>query len=648
MKYPKLFLISFILLVISFTTVSNATESVLEDGDPAIEQSLPAVSQEADLVEAATSKPELLYDATSTDYIVIIGYLLLTFALGYSFRKFNKNSNDYFRGGNRAVWWMVGSSSFMTAFSAWTFTGAASQAYQSGFSIAVIFIANTIGFTINALFLAGWYRQTRATTLPEILRKRFNIPTQQFYAWVGVIFSYLMAGLHLWGISIFTSTLFGFDITTIIVILGISVVLYSTIGGNFSVLATDFVQTLILIPLTLVTTILALKYIGGFSGFFSEIHAQGLQNHLRIVEVGPAATFTVIYILAVGLKQIMVYNGLNDAPKYFSVKDGTDARKAAALAGCLMFLGAMFWFIPPIVAKLRFSHIVDNVALANPADSAYAVAALQLLPPGVVGLLAVAMFSATSSSMDSSLNRNSAIFTRDIVKGLLFKNITEKSQFIIGQIFTLISGVIVISLALYFANASGRGIFEMMMRIGGLVAIPKLVPLLWGLFVKRSPHWVALASMSAGFAMSVAAMINGWAFPRIIFSNFAIGTFVFFASTLLFPAKGEYKKRVDEFFKVMRTPVDFEKEVGGAIDTMQLHIIGRAAVIMSVAIALLIFIAGIENLFSVMFISGFIGIIGVVFLVNAKKIQKKQDALLKTADVKKDGEVVAEKEEHTV
>ena len=70
--------------------------------------------------------------ATNYDYGVIALYFGFMVLIGYVFRTFITNTSDYFRGGGSMLWWMTGSSAFMMAFSAWTFTGAASSAYLHG------------------------------------------------------------------------------------------------------------------------------------------------------------------------------------------------------------------------------------------------------------------------------------------------------------------------------------------------------------------------------------------------------------------------------------------------------------------------------------------------------------------------------------
>ena len=74
---------------------------------------------------------------TRFDYAVIGFYFVFILTVSWCFRRFVSNVSDYFRGGGKALWWMVGGSAFMVQFSAWTFTGAASKAYSDGWPIAL-------------------------------------------------------------------------------------------------------------------------------------------------------------------------------------------------------------------------------------------------------------------------------------------------------------------------------------------------------------------------------------------------------------------------------------------------------------------------------------------------------------------------------
>ena len=139
---------------------------------------------------------------------------------------------------------------------------------------------------MNMLITAPLFRQMRATTFPEIITQRFDRTTQQFYVWISVVPGILMAGLTLLGVSVFTSAVFGFSISSLVIFLGILVILYSVIAGSWSVMATDFLQALILMPLALLITFLSLQSIGGISGLLEQIQQQKLARYVAVCRPG--------------------------------------------------------------------------------------------------------------------------------------------------------------------------------------------------------------------------------------------------------------------------------------------------------------------------------------------------------------------------
>ena len=86
------------------------------------------------------------------EYVVIGVYFAVLISIGLVFRTFNANVGDYFKGGARGTWWLVGVSSFVAGISAYTFTGAAGAVYEAGWSILVIYIGNALGYLVNYLY----------------------------------------------------------------------------------------------------------------------------------------------------------------------------------------------------------------------------------------------------------------------------------------------------------------------------------------------------------------------------------------------------------------------------------------------------------------------------------------------------------------
>ncbi len=90
------------------------------------------------------------------DYLVIAGYFALMVAISLLFKKMASNStSDYFRGGGKMLWWMVGATAFMTQFSAWTFTGAAGKAFNDGFAVLAVFVGNMVAYVFAYFYFAA-------------------------------------------------------------------------------------------------------------------------------------------------------------------------------------------------------------------------------------------------------------------------------------------------------------------------------------------------------------------------------------------------------------------------------------------------------------------------------------------------------------
>ncbi|MEM7627155.1 MAG: hypothetical protein AAF333_16275 [Planctomycetota bacterium] len=580
------------------------------------------------------------------EYIVIFVYLALLIAIGAVVKRFNKDDSDYFRNGCKGTWWLVGASAFMVQFSAWTFTGAAGAAYEAGWSVMVIFLANAAGYLVAGVLFAPWFRQLRVVTVPEAIRARFGPATQQLYAWIFVVLGLAYASLWLFGLGIFCAAVFNFETLTgdryelevIVIAIGLIVLIYSTAGGSWAVMATDFLQTLILIPITILMAYLCLRELGGVTGLFGQIEAKGLKADYALVnEPGRFTgknTYTWVWASAIFLAQIIKMNTVMASQRYYAVKTGLDARKAALLAGLLMVMGSLIWFIPPMAGRLLFEADVMGVLGLDESkrkEASYAITSLKLLPTGMTGLMVVAMLSATMSSMDSGLNKNAAMLVRDIIPGLArafgIKMDPDKPRLRMAQLASFGFGLCIIGLTLYFVVQGGKGVFELMLDIGAMLALPMAVPMLLALLIRRAPGWSAIASIVVGFSVSAVGFYSEelfgkqWPFATVVFANTAAGL-VGFLATIPFwsTASAAYRSQVDDFFAKMHKPIDFATEVGEGNDLSQLKIMGTFAVTIGLFIC---FLVVLPNEFSgrlgILFVGGFVAVVGLLLIVAGRR-----------------------------
>lgn len=438
---------------------------------------------------------------TIYDYAVVVFYLLFMIAIGWVVRRFNESSSDYFRGSGNMLWWMTGSSAFMVAFSAVLFTGMAGKAYVDGSIVLVIYVANFLGFVVNYLWTAHRFRQMRVDTPMEAVRDRYGPVNEQIFSWIQIPLSILYAGIWLYGLGVFLTAAFGLPLQVTLITVGVVVVLMSALGGAWAVVASDFMQVLTLMPITLVAAWLALQHpeVGGVSGFWEKLPANNFDWSLVA-----RSQIVWLWVFAAFIQKFVSTNNMLDSSRYLSAKDSSHARKAALLGTFLNFVGPVIWFIPPLAASIVFSDL-GNVfpELGEKAfEGAYVAMAIETMPRGMVGLLLCGIFAATMSSMDSGLNRNAGIFVKNFYYPVLRKEASDGELLWAGRVVTLLFGVLVILAALKFVSLKELPIFDLMLQFGALVGLPYSIPLVLGMFVKRVPPWAAWSTVLIGFGVS--------------------------------------------------------------------------------------------------------------------------------------------------
>jgi len=566
------------------------------------------------------------------EIITIIVYLLFLVVVGVVFSRQNSSSEEYFKAGSKGTWWLVGANMFMAGISAYTFVGNAVGIYQSGWSPLAIYGANVISLTICWLGLAALYRQLRVVTVAEVVRMRFGKRTEQLVAYVFVIQNLIWSGLVLYGLSIFTVRLFPeIPSAWVITAVGLIVAIYCTVGGNWGIMANSFVQGLIMISMTLLIAVLCFIKVGGFTEFFELIQANP-ETAEQFKLISPAnqtdgfwtVKYGVSWFLFTGIAQFIAMTGIFQSVRYFAAKDGREAGRASLFAAVLMAIGAFIWFIPPMTSRLLYSAQVmaSHVDPLKAPEFSYVIAGENLLPAGLIGVMIVAMFSASVSSMDVGLNRNAAMIVRDMLpvfrRWLKLPEWSDNAQILGGKICTFVLGLAVTGLALFYSQMKGLSIFDFLLNVIAFLMLPMLIPMILCLFIKRTASWAVYASMFAGFVPyltdKVLSLGMSYQAKGLLVCLFSV--VAYFVSALFYKnAPEEYKERCREFYKRMHTPVDFEKEVGQSSDNYQLKVIGILSLVTGGLLLLLLMVP--NTLFGrgcILSVCGFILLVGLLML----------------------------------
>ena len=543
------------------------------------------------------------------EYLVIAGYFLLVVSIAFVFKRMaGQSTSDYFRGGGRMLWWMVGSSAFMAQFSAWTFTGAAGKAFTDGFAVSLVFFANTFSYFCRWAYFAHRFRQMRIDTPTEAIRRRFGDQNELFFSWALIVFSLINAGIWLNALGVFASAVFDADIGLTIVVIGVVVVLVSGLSGAWGVVASDFVQTLVVAVVSVACAVVALVKVGGPVALvtnFPSGFVMGPDMNYGLLLVG-----TFVFFLA---KQLITIMNLNDSFRFLNSKDSINARKAALLAMGLMGVGSIIWFIPPWASAILYPDAASAYPeLGNKAgDAIYLVFARNAMPAGTVGLLLAGLFAASMSSMDSALTKNAGIFVRSVYQPFLARRgrqADDRQLLRLSMLVILISGLVVIAMALFFKSLKELSLFDLMMQISAMVQVPLLVPLIVGLFIKKTPDWAPWATVMLGLFVSylIREVANPQMFADLLGMNeltrreagdmnlivtLASHLFItagFFCLTSLFyrEEKDVYESQRESFFVDLETPVVADS-IQDSYDQQQRDKLGSMVSIMGAGVLLM-------------------------------------------------------------
>jgi SSS family solute:Na+ symporter len=220
----------------------------------------------------------------------------------------------------------------------------------------------------------------------------------------------------------------------------------------------------------------------------------------------------------------------------------------------------------------------------------------------MLGLLVCGIFAATMSTMDSGMNRSAGIFVRNFYQPILNKQASEKRQLTVGKVATCLFGLGIIAVALVFDSWRQDSLFKVVLKIAVAIEIPLVIPLLFGMFVRRTPSWSGWSSALLGVGVGVGTLyawdsvwltsaipglthLNGdeseWLryFLTMVFVLTIGGGWFFFTSRWYDESSQKYRDDVDQFFETMNTPIDLVKENVANHDQAQYRIIGMLCLV---------------------------------------------------------------------
>ena len=180
------------------------------------------------------------------DWIILAITLLVIIAYGTYKSLGAQTSDEYIKAGNSAKWWTIGLSVMATQASAITFLSTPGQAFNDGLGFVQFYFGLPLAVIIICLVFIPIYHKLKVYTAYEFLEKRFDQKTRTLTALLFLIQRSFSAGITIFAPSIILSSVLGWDLITVNIIIGGLVIFYTVSGGTKAVNYTQKYQMIII------------------------------------------------------------------------------------------------------------------------------------------------------------------------------------------------------------------------------------------------------------------------------------------------------------------------------------------------------------------------------------------------------------------
>lgn len=439
---------------------------------------------------------------TWIDAVVLLAYLVGTTALGMWLGRGQKSSRDYFVAEHAIPWWAVLFSVVATETSALTFISIPGLAYLTDLSFLQIAIGYLLGRTVIAYTLLPRYYQGELVTAYALLERRFGTVLRRFASIVFMATRAFGDSVRVFATAIPVGLIIGPVIPAewvtpaSILILGAFTVVYTYHGGMRAVVWTDVMQTGVYLLGGLAAVYLIGRGVdGGWGSIFDRADVAG---KLKVFDfyTGFDRAHTVLAGLIGGAFLSMASHGADQliVQRLLASTTLRDARRALIGSGVVVI--AQFALFLVIGLGLWSFYSARDFAAS---DVIFPQFIVEVMPPGLTGLVIAAILAAAMSTVSGSLNSLSAASTHDIYVPLTKRSLDERQLLRIGKRFTLVWAVILIGGALLYRQ-QGTPVVIIALAVASFTYGGLLGGFSLALFWRRANQRDAVLAMAVGIA----------------------------------------------------------------------------------------------------------------------------------------------------
>ncbi|NOY42005.1 MAG: sodium:solute symporter family protein [Planctomycetes bacterium] len=450
---------------------------------------------------------------STLDWVIVSAYLAGTVAIGLYANRYIKDMADYIVAGRSLNSYISVASMLGSEIGLVTVMYTAQKGYTGGF--AAFHIGLVAGVSCFLIGLTGFIvvplRRTGVMTIPEFYGKRFGTGVRVYGGIILALAGILNMGVYLKAGGIFVTSLTGMtdpNAVNIVMTILISLVLaYTILGGMVSVVITDYIQFVVLSFGMIFMCLFCVTHFGWENIVETVKQIHGPAGFDPLHQSGFGLSYVVWMILTFGLISCAVWP--TAIMRVCSAKDTQVVKKLYRWSS----IGFMTRFIIPQflgICALTFLwqqagagsayFTADGALIDNPEETLRAMPILlsQILPTGLIGLVAAGMLAAFMSTHDSYLLCWASVIVEDVVNPVAGGNLSTKVRLILARSFIFLTGAFLLVWSIWYPM--GQDMLDYLAVTGAVYFTGAFAVLLFGLYWRKASRIGAYAALTAGVA----------------------------------------------------------------------------------------------------------------------------------------------------
>jgi len=467
---------------------------------------------------------------TAIDYLLMLVYFAVVLVVGWRLRRSTQTSTDFFLSGRSIPSWVAGLAFISANLGAQEVIGMGASGAKYGIATSHFYWIGAIpAMVFVGLFMMPFYYGSRARSVPEYLKLRFDEKTRSLNAITFAVMTIMSSGISMYAMGKLFNLLLGWSFDVSMIVAALIVLAYIFLGGLTSAIYNEVLQFFLIVFGFAPLVFLGLRATGGWSGLTSKLEqisaargfAPGALTHAwRYMGDSSQNPIGVEWFgLAMGLGFVLSFGywctDFLVVQRAMASENMAAARRTPLIAAIPKVLFPFLVILPGMLALGQgivpakidpatnaalldsAGHIVLDYDLSTP------MMLVHFFPSGMLGLGLTALLASFMSGMAGNVTAFNTVWTYDIYQSHIRKGASDQHYLWMGRVATVFGIVLSIGAA-YVAN-SFNNILDLLQLVFAFVNAPLFATFALGMFWKRTTGHAAFIGLLAG---TVAAAIH--------------------------------------------------------------------------------------------------------------------------------------------